>query len=59
MDNQSKNSSASSLARSPATNPNTSLVSERLTSSEIGQLKQAQIDQNASLQKHFPNAKHL
>lgn len=59
MDKQSENSSASSRAHSPETKPNTSLVSDRLTNSELEQLRQAQNEAVAYGQKMYPNLRIL
>jgi len=59
MDKQSENSSASSRAHSPETKPNTLLVSERLTSYELEQLRQAQNEADAYFLKLNPNLRIL
>lgn len=55
MDKKSTNNSASSQARASMTKRNNSLGSERLTNSEMEQLRQAQNEAVASIQKRYPN----
>ena len=58
MEKKPPSSSMSSQARSPGAKPNTSLVSERLTNSEIESLRQDKKDSLAYAQKaFFPKAK--
>lgn len=57
MEKKSGISSALRQARSPVTKPNISLASERLTNSEIEQLRQAQNDAIEIVRKYYPNLK--
>jgi hypothetical protein len=57
LEKQSNNSLASSPSPSLQKNPNTSLVSNRLTSSELQSLKQDAKEALAYLQKEFPKSR--
>ena len=57
MEAKSASSSASSPKPLPGASPSTSLVSERLTKSELESLKQDLKDKSAYLQKVFPKTR--
>ncbi|GAB3359169.1 hypothetical protein ACFO6X_04965 [Giesbergeria sinuosa] len=57
MEKLSANSSASAPSSLPQQKLNTSLASDRLTSSELESLQQNKRESIASLQKIFPNAR--